>query len=137
MVAGLTGVALTDTADAAGHNVRPSIEVTTVCTPDGGVTVTVTDETNDDGAAVVGAVDIACQANVKAGRGKPQSVNFGNVNIPGPVFDLGVITIETSCPLGNLPAGANDWKATATASGGNLRKSVSDTCEDQFVADPD
>ncbi len=131
----VSGMVNTASAQGRGGN---SIEVETLCFPNGDVTVTVTDETGDNGGpAVVGDVDIACLANVKAGKGKPNQVNFGNTNIPGPAFVGGVIVIQALCDLGNLPAGANEWFATATASGGNLKKSVSDTCEDQFVADPD
>jgi hypothetical protein len=117
---------------AGGHNVRPSISVETQCFPNGDVTVIVTDETNDDGAADVGNVAVDCLASVKAGRGRPDQVSFHDHSIDDPISP-----IEVTCDLGQLPAGATEWRATATASGGNLRKSVSDTCDEQILADPD
>ncbi len=92
------------------------------------VAVRLTDVSDDDGPvdAAVGEVTIECTAAVKMGRGKPAQVNFGTIVLPDPGFGI----IDTTCPLGNLPGGATEWKARATASGGDVRRPVSDNCEE-------
>ena len=74
----------------------------------------------------VGLLTIECLAAVKSGKGKPDQVNFATIQIPDPGFGV----IDATCPLGSLPPGATEWKATATASDGDVRRPVSDTCEE-------
>ena len=92
------------------------------------VAVRLTDVSDDNGPedAAVGKVTVECTAAVKRGRGKPAQVNFGTIMLPDP--DIGVI--NATCPLDNLPEGATEWKARATASDGDVRRVVSDNCEE-------
>ena len=92
------------------------------------VAVVLTDVSDDNGPAdpQVGLLTVECLAAVKMGRGKPTQVSFATIEIPYPGFGV----IDATCPLGSLPEGATEWKATATASGGDLRRSLSDTCEE-------
>jgi hypothetical protein len=92
------------------------------------VAVRLTDVSDDNGpvGAAVGLLTIECTAAVKMGRGKPAQVNFGTISLPDPGFGV----IDATCPLGNLPEGATEWKARATASDGDVRRPVSDSCEE-------
>ena len=92
------------------------------------VAVRLTDVSDDNGpdGAAVGVVTVNCTAAVKLSRGKSDQVNFGTIELPDPGFGV----IDATCPLGNLPNGATEWKATAAASGGDVRRDVSDTCEE-------
>ena len=92
------------------------------------VAVMLTDVSDDNGPAgpEVGLLTIECLAAVKSGKGKPDQVNFATIQIPDPGFGV----IDATCPLGSLPPGATEWKATATASDGDVRRPVSDTCEE-------
>jgi hypothetical protein len=93
------------------------------------VAVRLTDVSDDNGpaGADVGLVTIECLAAVKPeGGGKPDQVNFATILIPDPGFGI----TDATCPLGSLPAGATEWKASATASGGTVRRDVSDSCEE-------
>jgi hypothetical protein len=98
---------------------------------DENVAVRLTDVSDDNGPTdpQVGLLTVECLAAVKMGREKPAQVNFATILIPDPGFGV----IDATCPLGSLPAGATEWKATATASGGDLRRPVSDTCEEVLV----
>ena len=90
------------------------------------VAVRLTDVSDDNGpeGAIVGNLTIVCTAAVKAGRGKPNDVTFTTISIDDPGFGV----INASCPLDALPDGATEWKATATATGGDVRLDVGDTC---------
>jgi hypothetical protein len=92
------------------------------------VAVRVTDVSDDNGPAdaEVGLLTIKCTAAVKQGRAKPAQVEFATIEIPEPGFGV----IDATCPLGSLPAGATEWKARAEASGGDVRRPVSDNCEE-------
>lgn len=92
------------------------------------VAVLLDDVSDDNGpvGAYIGYLEVACTAAVKEGRGKPNDVEFVTINVPDSGFGL----IEVSCPVGQLPAGATEWKATATASGADVKRSKSDTCEE-------
>lgn len=92
------------------------------------VAVRLTDDSDDNGPAapVVGLLTVECLAAVKQGRGRPAQVNFATILIPDPGFGV----LDVTCPLGSLPDGATEWKATATASDGDVRRPVSDTCEE-------
>lgn len=92
------------------------------------VAVRLTDVSDDNGPAdpEVGLLTIECTAAVKLGRGKPKQVNFATIELPYPGFGV----IDATCPLGHLPDGATEWKARATASDGNVRRPVSDNCEE-------
>jgi hypothetical protein len=92
------------------------------------VAVRLTDVSDDNGPAdpQVGLLTVECLAAVKTGRGKPTQVNFATILIPDPGFGV----IDALCPLGMLPLNATEWKATATVSGGDLRRPLSDTCEE-------
>jgi hypothetical protein len=92
------------------------------------VAVRLTDVSDDNGPAdpQIGLLTVECLAAVKMGRGKPTQVNFVTIEIPDPGFGV----IDATCLLGSLPDGATEWKATATASGGDVRRAVSDTCEE-------
>ena len=93
------------------------------------VAVRLTDVSDDNGpeGAAVGLLTIECLAPVKqGGRGKPSQVEFATIEIEDPGFGI----IEASCPLGSLPGGATEWKARATASDGDVRRPVSDNCEE-------
>ena len=90
------------------------------------VAVRLTDVSDDNGpeGAIVGNLTIVCTAAVKAGRGKPNDVTFTTISIDDPGFGV----INASCTLDALPDGATEWKATATATGGDVRLDVGDTC---------
>ena len=92
------------------------------------VAIRLTDASDDDGPAYdgVGLLTIECTGAVKTGRGKPSQVNFSTQLLDDPGFGV----IETSCPLTQLPKGATEWKVRATASGGDVRRAVSDSCEE-------
>ena len=92
------------------------------------VGVTLTDVSDDNGPvdATVGLLEIVCTAAVKSGRGKPDQVEFTTISIPDPAFG----TFEVTCPTELVPEGAHEWKATATASGGDLTRARSDNCEE-------
>ena len=95
------------------------------------VAVRLTDVSDDNGpeGAEVGLLRIECLAAVKQGRGKPNQFNFATVDIPDPGFGV----IEANCPLDSLPEGATEWKARATASEGDVRRPVSDNCDEIAV----
>ena len=92
------------------------------------VAVVLTDVSDDNGPADprVDDLTVDCLAAVKKGRGKPTQEVFWTHQIENPEFGLH----NFDCPLDLLPEGATEWKATATASGGDLRRSLSDTCEE-------
>jgi hypothetical protein len=92
------------------------------------VAVRLTDVSDDNGPAdpEVGLLKIECTAAVKDDRGKPTQTTFATILIPTPGFGV----IETKCPLGSLPDGATEWKASATASDGDVRRDVFDYCEE-------
>ena len=97
------------------------------------VAVRLTDVSDDNGPAdaEVGLLEVECIAAVKTGRGKPSQQSFSTQSIWYP--DLGVsgqLVFDTSCPLDLLPEGATEWKVRATASGGDVRREVSDSCEE-------
>lgn len=139
-------MALSSTADARGHGTGPqfSLDIEAFCGDpvaveldedgnviqmfDENVAVRLTDVSDDNGPVdpQVELLTIECLAAVKMGRGKPAQVNFATILIPAPGFGV----IDATCPLGSLPADADEWKARATASGGDLRRTVSDTCEE-------
>ena len=98
---------------------------------DTNVAVRLTDVSDDNGpeGAIVGNLTIECTAAVKNGRGKPDDVPFASISIDDPGFGI----IEATCPLGSLPEGATEWKASATASGGDVRRVVMDTCDEIAV----
>lgn len=91
------------------------------------VGVVITDMSDDNGPVgpVVGNLTVTCTAAVKEGRGKPAQVVFATISMDDPGFG----SIPIDCPL-NLPVGATEWKATATVSGGDLRRARSDRCEE-------
>ncbi len=95
------------------------------------VAVRLTDVSDDNGPedATVGEVTVNCMAAVKQGRGKPDQVIFETITLPDPGFGV----IDATCSFGNLPEGATEWKATATVSGGDVRRVVSDNCEEIAV----
>ena len=96
------------------------------------VAVRLTNVSDDNGpeGAEVGLLTIECLAAVKqGGRGKPSQIGFADIEIPLPGFGI----VEATCPLGALPAGATEWKARVTASEGDVRREVSDTCEEVAV----
>jgi hypothetical protein len=99
-----------------------------VNTFDENVAVRLTDTSDDNGPAdpQVGDLTIECLTPVKSGRGKPKQETFATILIPDPGFGV----IDATCPLGSLPEGATEWKARATASGGDVRREVSDNCEE-------
>jgi hypothetical protein len=147
VVAGIVALAVTGLVAAPSANARGpqfSLDVEAFCgdpqaqefdedgilinTFDENVAVRLTDVSDDNGPAdpQIGLLTIECLAAVKQGRGKPAQVGFASIDIPDPGFGV----IDATCPLGSLPVGATEWKATATASGGDLRRPVSDTCEE-------
>jgi hypothetical protein len=147
VVAGIVALAVTGLVAAPSANARGpqfSLDVEAFCgdptavrlDADGNVievfnqnvAVELTDVSDDNGPAdpQIGNLNVSCTAAVKIGRGKPNQVEFGSIDIPDPGFGV----IDATCPLGSLPVGATEWKATATASGGDLRRPVSDTCEE-------
>jgi len=73
----------------------------------------------------VGLLTIECTAAVKTGRGKPIQVEFATIEIPAPGFGV----IEANCPVGLLATGT-EWKVRATASGEDVTRAVSDSCEE-------
>lgn len=96
------------------------------------VAVRLTDVSDDNGPAdpEVGLLTIECTAAVKQPRGKkPDQVVFETITLPDPSFGV----IDATCSFGNLPDGATEWKVSAIASGGDVRRDVSDNCEEVAV----
>lgn len=123
----VTGLVSAPRADAGEPQF--SLDVEAFCgSPYVNVAVMLTDVSDDNGPAdpQVGLLTIECLAAVKSGVGRPDQINFATIQIPDPGFGF----IEVECPMGSLPPGATEWKATATASDGDVRRPVSDTCEE-------
>jgi hypothetical protein len=143
-VTGLVSAPSADAREGRGRGPQFSLDVEAFCgdpvavrldeygnvieTFDENVAVVLTDVSDDDGPAdpQIDLLTVECLAAVKEGRGRPNQVSFATIEIPDPGFGV----IDVTCPLGSLPNGATEWKARAVASGGDLRRDVSDNCEE-------
>jgi hypothetical protein len=115
-----------------GDPVAIEYDIEGINTFNNNVAVRLTDVSDDNGPAdpEVGLLTIECTAAVKQPGGKkPDDRLFATIELPDPGFGL----IDAICPLGSLPEGATEWKATATASGGDVRRDVFDICEEIAV----